>query len=268
MEFWWLFDLSQSWLKFGEVKLGCCLCLPNLETILKWNIGDLGIIYLYKSCETNNWNFELPSWYKMVSFDISTVKKSQQVWNVLWSTCMYIKNGKHAIFIKTLKIILDLFLFFFVFLYKTAVWRSHVDSRPRGDTLELIMQIIVLTYQIIFWLCFCCWQWWWPCCCWWWWFKCTVLYFQSSIDSKKRYGVDTKNQSYKPGGGNIQVFSQKIDTRSVTPRTDTSKPKSVLSPRASPARGKNTAEEIILFSKNLEIPHSKFFKVSKEFSNL
>jgi len=27
---------------------------------------------------------------------------------------MYIKNGKHAIFIKTLKIILDLFLFFFV----------------------------------------------------------------------------------------------------------------------------------------------------------
>lgn len=61
---------------------------------------------------------------------------------------------------------------------------------------------------------------------------------QSTADPKKRYGVDSKNERYKPGGGNVQVFSQKVDTRSVTPRTDTSKPKSVLSPRESPARGK------------------------------
>lgn len=66
----------------------------------------------------------------------------------------------------------------------------------------------------------------------------TKLSLQSSADAKKRYGIDTKNERYKPGGGNIQVFSQKIDTRSVTPRTDTSKPKAVLSPRASPAKGR------------------------------
>lgn len=67
--------------------------------------------------------------------------------------------------------------------------------------------------------------------------KNVILSLQSSADAKKRYGIDTKNERYKPGGGNVQVFSQKIDMRSVTPRTDTSKPKAVLSPRASPAKG-------------------------------
>ncbi|XP_053408685.1 microtubule-associated protein tau-like isoform X10 [Mercenaria mercenaria] len=61
---------------------------------------------------------------------------------------------------------------------------------------------------------------------------------KSSGDVKKKYGTDTKNERYKPGGGNIQVFSQKVDTRSVTPRTDTTKPRSALSPRISPSKEK------------------------------
>lgn len=54
---------------------------------------------------------------------------------------------------------------------------------------------------------------------------------------KKKYGIDTKNTGYRPGGGNVQVFSQKVDTKSITPRTDTTKPRSAFSPRVSPSKG-------------------------------
>ena len=47
----------------------------------------------------------------------------------------------------------------------------------------------------------------------------------------KRFGVDTNNTSYKPGGGNVQVFSQKLTTKEVKPRTDTTRPKSAATPR-------------------------------------
>ena len=53
-----------------------------------------------------------------------------------------------------------------------------------------------------------------------------------SADGKKKYGTDTKNIKYKPGGGHVKIFTQKLDTTTVGPRTD-SKPRALQSPRGS-----------------------------------
>ncbi|XP_052803367.1 microtubule-associated protein tau-like isoform X2 [Mya arenaria] len=48
----------------------------------------------------------------------------------------------------------------------------------------------------------------------------------------RKYGVDSNNMQYKPGGGNVQVFSQKVvNTKEIKPRTDTTRPRSAMSPR-------------------------------------
>ncbi|KAH3703213.1 hypothetical protein DPMN_078244 [Dreissena polymorpha] len=57
---------------------------------------------------------------------------------------------------------------------------------------------------------------------------------KTSSDAKKRFGVDTDNMSHRPGGGNVQVFSEKVTTMKVAPRTDTSRPKSAMTPRSTP----------------------------------
>ncbi|KAL4228734.1 hypothetical protein ACF0H5_011777 [Mactra antiquata] len=62
---------------------------------------------------------------------------------------------------------------------------------------------------------------------------------KNSADSRKKYGTDSNNMRHKPGGGNVQIFHQRIDTKSVAPRTDTTKPRSALmSPRISPSKEK------------------------------
>lgn len=51
-----------------------------------------------------------------------------------------------------------------------------------------------------------------------------------SPDGRKRYGINARNETYRPGGGNVKIFSEKIDFKSVGPRIDARS----KSPRKSP----------------------------------
>lgn len=43
---------------------------------------------------------------------------------------------------------------------------------------------------------------------------------QSAGSQKKRYGIDAKNDTYKPGGGNVRIFNEKMTTKGVGSRID------------------------------------------------
>lgn len=51
-----------------------------------------------------------------------------------------------------------------------------------------------------------------------------------SPDGRKKYGINARNDSYRPGGGNVRIFSEKIDFKSVGSRIDARS----KSPRKSP----------------------------------
>jgi len=55
---------------------------------------------------------------------------------------------------------------------------------------------------------------------------------KESDEARRKYGTDTKNDRYKPGGGQVQIFSQKVDTKHISGRTDCKIPKSALTPRS------------------------------------
>ena len=46
------------------------------------------------------------------------------------------------------------------------------------------------------------------------------LPFQTPGTEKKRYGIDSKNATYKPAGGNVKIFEKKLDVKSVGARVD------------------------------------------------
>ena len=72
-----------------------------------------------------------------------------------------------------------------------------------------------------------------------------VSIFQASADARKKYGTDTKNMKYKPGGGNIKIFNEKVETKTIGARTD-SKPRAVLSPsRGSSSSGNYIGQNIM-----------------------
>ncbi|KAL3837270.1 hypothetical protein ACJMK2_022637 [Sinanodonta woodiana] len=57
---------------------------------------------------------------------------------------------------------------------------------------------------------------------------------KSFEESKKKYGTDTKNENYKPGGGNVRIFSSKVEVKNVESRIDTKPPKT-SSPKKEPS---------------------------------
>lgn len=63
-----------------------------------------------------------------------------------------------------------------------------------------------------------------------------------SASSKKKYGIDSKNTSYKPGGGQVKIFDQKVQVKA-SPRIDVggkTPPGSSTSPRKESPRPKPT----------------------------
>ena len=52
----------------------------------------------------------------------------------------------------------------------------------------------------------------------------------TSSAEKKKYGIDAKNTTYRPGGGNVKIFEQKMDVKKVGSRIDAK-----VSPRKSDA---------------------------------
>ncbi|XP_052705948.1 microtubule-associated protein 2-like isoform X6 [Crassostrea angulata] len=63
-----------------------------------------------------------------------------------------------------------------------------------------------------------------------------------SASSKKKYGIDSKNTSYKPGGGQVKIFDKKVQVKA-SPRVDVggkTPPGSSTSPRKESPRPKPT----------------------------
>ncbi|CAI9722284.1 titin-like [Octopus vulgaris] len=60
-----------------------------------------------------------------------------------------------------------------------------------------------------------------------------------SPNARKRYGINARNETYRPGGGNVRIFSEKMDFKNVSSRIDSrskSPRKSPPSSTQSPAR--------------------------------
>ncbi|GAB1598187.1 microtubule-associated protein 4-like [Argonauta hians] len=60
-----------------------------------------------------------------------------------------------------------------------------------------------------------------------------------SPNARKKYGINARNDSYRPGGGNVRIFSEKIDFKNISSRIDSrskSPRKSPPSSTQSPAR--------------------------------
>ncbi|KAK3588611.1 hypothetical protein CHS0354_027336 [Potamilus streckersoni] len=57
---------------------------------------------------------------------------------------------------------------------------------------------------------------------------------KSFEENKKKYGTDTKNKNYKPGGGNVRIFTSKVEVKNVESKIDTKPPKT-SSPKKEPA---------------------------------